>query len=326
MATTQLKRIRAEASLGCNFVYHVLAIARIGFNSLYAERYVHTIPAQTLQELQKYGSLIRFGAGTSGPLVDFVVALPVYLRLDSKAAVEDYYSTLLRAVRSGDGSEFMNAYGIALGHFEPWYGVEAEDFRAAQPHYDALASLGEAFRSCFDRYCEEVWPINRQQIAPVVERVNAYFESRNIIDDWEKLIGVEYKRSVFTAVLCSALANGPNANSFAYDGVVFHSATPWPKLAHLIVHEIGTHLLIEPFRELRDRGDIASGPLYMVYECLAKYWARQVLGATELAYGLDQYHEPILMPWLEEHAKHCRGAEIERVLENGAKWLEAQSC
>ncbi len=130
----------------------------------------------------------------------------------------------------------------------------------------------------------------------VVTALDQHFSTSDPISAWEELTGIGYKLDRFRALLVSAIKNGPNADSLAYDTVVFHHDRPLDYTTQLIQHEIGTHILNETMKQAAESDKYEWNTLYAAYECLAKHYNQRLIGREELVYSLAALREAQFLP------------------------------
>jgi hypothetical protein len=283
---TPFRPIRACTNIGTNYVYHVLAVARIGFESEYADRYTATVAAQDVACLRAHKSHLSFGNGSAGVLCDVVYGLPLLLELNSPAAFQTYYATIDRAIADRDFTVLSRQFDLRPERFYPFFLIDVEDFAAILEYRDAIRSLGNVFVRNWETYEAEVWPCEQPALSDVASRIDAAFADRDLVSDWERLTGAVYSRTGFSVELCSSIKNGPNANSITCGRVVFYSGTPFEWMIDFISHEIGIHTLFQNFRELYESGGHSPTLLYHANESLAMFLNRRLLGRE------PQYHLP----------------------------------
>lgn len=121
-----MKPVKAVVELGPNYVFHLLACARIGFDSDYADRYRDALASEDLAWLQDHKSLLAFGDGRGGDLVGPLVFMPAYLNLDSAEKISKYFDVRTRSLRSSDLASFLNEYESLMRALEHWmfHGVD----------------------------------------------------------------------------------------------------------------------------------------------------------------------------------------------------------
>ena len=66
-----------------NYVFHLLAVAKIGYDSEYADMYRDTIIHEDFEYLEKQRSRLQWGRGKVGVLTPIFMFIPVYINLYS---------------------------------------------------------------------------------------------------------------------------------------------------------------------------------------------------------------------------------------------------
>jgi hypothetical protein len=285
------KRIVAEARFCPNYIFHLLAVAGVGFESDYAQRYSGSVFAADREFVVTHRKLLTFGSGSGGELCDAVIFLPIYFDLEHPEQLGRYYDVLCAALRNDDVSDFMRAYAARLADLErTWVKVNAEDVRSLSVHADALTEIGQIMARNVASYRADIWPSESARMGKIADKVNTYVSKYDLISRWERLTSRPFLFDQYTILLCSAIKNGPNANSIGYDLNVFYSDSDFDWMCQFISHEIGTHLLIRDFRAASEQPGISWKTLYAANESLARYLNCRVLGESEVTYRLDQFH------------------------------------
>jgi hypothetical protein len=248
--------------------------------------------------MRNSAELLSFGGGHGGALVDFVIASPLCAGINSGEEFWEYYCRLDEALESCDYDCFIKSYRLGVQYLSPWFEVEPGDLETVKIHRQTLLEIGRVFRDNYDVFFKQVWPTEKCKMEPIAKILEERFAGTDVIGQWEALTHITFKRSAFSAVLSSAIANGPNANSFDYDKVVFYHETPLPKLLDLIIHEVGTHILIEPFRSVLSSGQFDRGDIYKAYECLARCFTAKIVNRSP-NYDLSDYGEDFFNPIIE---------------------------
>ena len=114
----------------------------------------------------------------------------------------------------------------------------------------------------------------------------------DLIGRWEALVGVEFKYDLYEIVLCSAIKNGPSANSLGYERSVFYSGDDMDYLRKFISHEVGTHILFPMLKNLSEGRDPSLS--YKAFESLARFYNSLILQTSDLypmgpSYDVDTF-------------------------------------
>lgn len=304
------KTIDLRTELGPNYLWHLLAAARVGYNSDYAARYAAAVDPADLAFLQEKRALLEFGNGRSGPLTFVAVFLPAYLNLDTEQKYAAYFDALLAGFRTGEFTNFFAAYPV-YERKDPFLEMNRPLFDAAHKNPAQFASglpdlerIGQIVRRNFARYQAEVWP----EVRPLLERrrtaLAAQIETADLIGAWERLTGLAFAAPRYQILLCYACANGPDMNSLSYDRNVFYSEAAPEVFLEQLSHEVGTHLLAPVGAEVRAaHPEVPAATHYAAYETLAMFLNRRALGATKLAYRLPAFGDQERLRFYEENWK-----------------------
>jgi hypothetical protein len=282
----------ASASLGLNYVFHLLAVARVGFDSDYADRYAATLMAKDRVVLDEHRDLLTFGMGSAARLCDYFFWFPSFLNLNTRGEFEIYVNLVVSCIRDSDFGPFIKRYDVDFQALNLWWQtVEADSLLDWKDDRDTIGVLGQVLLRNLKAYLRSVWPAERPRLLDIKGRIERHFRTADYIRRWEEITGLSFKTPEFRVELCAAIENGPNANSISYDRVMFYSETPFPKMLHFISHEIGTHILIDLLKEQRQSGRFPWPELYAACETLAKFYNTLVIGEEQLAYDMSAFRD-----------------------------------
>ena len=288
---------------GPNFLWHMLAVAKIGYESPYAKRYAKTVAGAQLALLEENRDLLKFGSGEGSPLAGFFIFLPAWLHIETKEEFDKYFRTVGQALNEADFRVFLNAYPDA-DWSDKFLAAEAEHATFPPNHRELArraASLAWAYLESYDRYAENVWPEAKQAMQPRLGDLNNYFSELDYIAEWETLLGKPFDSPQFELVLCFANENGPDYNSLGYSGNLFFYDKPFEMTCQWVSHEIGTHLLFDDYMKLALGGKYEHAQLYRSMETLAKFYNHIILGTNELEYSISKSGDQQL---LDTYAAH----------------------
>jgi hypothetical protein len=292
-----MKRVLVTLDKTPNYVFHMAALAGAGFTSPYAERYRDTIPPEDLDTLVKHKDRIKFGFGDGdgGDLAGAVLFEPAHLALESSREMSEYFHLLSHALETGEYQEFLDRYRYA--HPEPpdWnVHVDEEWMAGLAPSHSAIRELGDVFARNFDDYDRKVYPLEAVRMTGTALKLNARFKEWDCIAKWEEVTGFTWKYPDYQIALCSALENGPTANSIGYRKNSFYFGHDFEWTWRFISHEVGTHIMMDVMIDPAER----ESPLteydpylvYRAYENLARFYNCKVLGEDNPYDMSPQYH------------------------------------
>ncbi len=254
---TGMKEVIATVEMGPNYVFHLLAVAGIGFRSEYGETYAHTVEPGDLAFLREHAGLLWFLDGRGGALAGKGVFAPAYLSLDTEHDFEKYFALACRGFL-GEPGPFLARYGERLRGLNAWLDPMDEAYfagvlalgPAADPVTAVFRELGAVYARNLATYAREVWPAERPALERLASHLNDFLRGRGIIGAWERLTGLPFLFAPYQIVLVSATANGPDMNSLGYDRNVFYAGTDFDDIVHRISHETGSHLLIDLVKQV----------------------------------------------------------------------------
>lgn len=290
------KPVLFTARPGPNFLWHMLAVARISYDSNYADRHAGSVARAGLDVLCSHADLLRFGSGDTSALTGFFTFLPAWLRLESKGDFARYFTAADRCLREGRLGAIVEDFPDA-DWLDPWFhhftvdpgGEPDEDLRGA------CAALAAVYLENVDTYLETIWPGAERAMRPRISELSAQFERTDYIFAWEKALGAEFQAPAYEITLCYASENGPDANSLGYGGNLFYYDKPFDRTWQMVSHEIGTHLLFDSMIGLLGREKYDQTKIYHAYEALAMFFNRRVLGLEALAYDLGREDDAALL-------------------------------
>ncbi|MCL6581579.1 MAG: hypothetical protein K6U08_08215 [Firmicutes bacterium] len=150
------KPVRAVVEVGSNFVFHLLAVARIGFDSPYGDRYAGAVDTGALETLGSLRPRLSFGDGRLGDLVPLAVFLPSHLNLSSSGGFREYFHLLDRALDTGNPrgvADFVERYAPQLAATEAFVRpVDAGWLSTQSGARDGLRELAPVYVRSFDRW------------------------------------------------------------------------------------------------------------------------------------------------------------------------------
>lgn len=285
------KQIIAVVEKCPNYIFHLLAVAKVGFYSDYADQYKDSVPPEDIAYIQKHGHLLSFGAGSSGELVAIMISFPSYINLKSTDAFEEYFSLLDSGFQTNDFQPFLGRYAPYNERLNSWFPIEEEYLRSITKYKEVIAALAKIYLRNYATYENKVWDVEKVKLKNVASKINDYFENRDIISKWESVTGKEFKFDNYYIVLCSAIKNGPDANSLGYERNVFYHDARLGYMTQFISHETGTHILIDVLKEVHNSKKFENGVLYGGYQGLAKFYNTIILRNKNLEYNMPQFYD-----------------------------------
>lgn len=286
-----------------NFLWHVLAVAGIGYNSDYADTYQHTIASADLDYLIACRSQLSFAEGEGGDLAGLFTALPAWLLLSDPDRLELYFTTLDTALRDGSLTPFVDSFPDA--NWSDRFMADALEHPAFPDDREALSGtarrLADVYLRSWDAYESEVWPDAELVLLRRAEELQHHFDQTDYIHRWEEMLAIPFAADRYEIALCFANRNGPDYNSLGYDSNLIYYDKPFTRTCQFVSHEIGTHLLIDLYLDRARAGEHGHRALYSAYETLAMFFNRRLLNVDKLAYEIPQFDDQRHLKLYEQH-------------------------
>lgn len=285
------KRVRAVVEQGPNYVFHLMAVAGIGFVNAYGAKYRDTVLPSDREFLRQNGQLVDFLNGRTGPLSYPLVFLLGYLNCDSVQLLSEYFELLDRCL-AGDDALFTR-YRAEIAAQSQWlFAIDGDWLRQAlTSHAEVLRDFGAVFARNFSAYAQNVWSAELPVLQAVADRLNERLDRADTIVGWERLTGLTFRFPEYRIVLCGAMENGPQANSLGYEKNTFWHGSDFEWMVRFISHETGTHLLINEQRAVVESGRYQADVVYRAYENLCRFYNSRLLGERS-PYGMPSWYEP----------------------------------
>lgn len=270
-----------------NYITHLTAVAGLPWRTLYADDYGHTVDTEGHQILLRNAPLLQWGHGVTGDLAPFFVLLPCYLPLSDEFDLFEY----MRAVDVAMGSRSYDAIGDLYPREQTrlaWWLFDFEGFfysRADvyETYLRAVRQLVHVYEYNFQAWEEQVWNDVELDLDLVAAELNGDLWSLDLLNTWERLTGQRFRGDRYEVVLTAAPA-GTGITSLGYHRSLLSTDMDRERMLGLIVNEVGTHLLVDLFRDMSNR-DLVEGEhdwmTYAAFAGLTAYYTRQILPEFE---------------------------------------------
>ncbi len=220
-----MNKIKFAANKDTNYVFHMLSVARCGYDNAYGELYRSLYPQEELNILKRNEDLITVCGGEHcGCLYGLLIAEPAC----ANVPIPEYYRTLI---------EMSNE--IKTGNIPE--GVSEE----LLPYTDTVISISEVMLKYYDNYIENIWENEKEKIEHYIPELNKYFEESDFTEKAESLLKCDLKSDYFTATLVTSVAGGAEAIDISKAQDVFGIERDVLDAVYFIGHEFIIYLLFE---------------------------------------------------------------------------------
>ena len=245
-----MNTLRFIANPDTNYVFHMLSVARVGYDNAYGARFRPDYPAEDLAVLKGYEALLTVRGGEHcGALYHMMVTLPACAEQSAK----DYYTDLL--------DEAIN--GPVPPDAEVYRPIVADICRVMIRHYDD--------------YVARIWPGQEADIRRYIPQVEARFASSDFTARAVELVGCGLPGETFTATMVTSVENGAEAIDISKELDVFGTVRNPVDAFYFIGHEFIIYLLKNA---LKDENAFRAFETWPITEGMAEYYLKRILGDT----------------------------------------------
>lgn len=257
-----MNNICFDANREANYVFHMLSVARCGYDNEYGAAYRGAYPSCDLDAIKRREELLTVCGGAHfGALFGLMVSQAACGRLPAN----EYYKGLIRVSREiNDGNIPSYVDGSVL------------------PHNDTIIELSEIMVRHYDRYVADIWRSENEKLDNYIAELSGLFDSARFTEKAEKLVGCGLDGR-FTAILVSSIAGGAEAIDISDSQDVFGIDRSPADAFWFIGHEYIIFLLkkalagLDAFRDFKTWG---------LTEGLAEYYIKKLGG--DVKYFADQ--------------------------------------
>ena len=245
-----MNTLHFTANPDTNYVYHMLSVARVGYDNAYGERFRSDYPPEDLAVIKAHDDLLTVRGGEHcGALYHMMVSLPAR----GEQSAKEFYAALL--------DEAIN------GPVPP----EAEVYRPI------VADLCQVMIRHYDDYLTRIWPGQEAEILRYIPLVAEKFTASGFPEKAVQLLGCDLPHGSFTATMVTSVENGAEAIDISRELDVFGIVRDPVDTFYFIGHEFIIYLLMNA---LKDEDAFQSFATWPVTEGMAEYYLKRILGDT----------------------------------------------
>lgn len=261
-----MNKIRFEIDPNVNYLYHMLSVARCGYDNDYGAKYRPLYPAEELAVFSDNRELLTIQGGVHwGELYSLLIFNPA----GYAESLPDYYGEVLATCES-----------IRAGVIPEWVD------EPLIPYTALIGQLSQILLKHRDAYLRDIFPGERARIAEVIAPVQAWFEAHDFTARAEELVGCELAAEAFTATMVSSVAHGPEAIDLTPEKDLFGIDRSTMDAVYFIGHEFIIYLLKAA---LREEDAFRSNATWPLTEALAEYYLKRLMGDTRFFDGQREW-------------------------------------
>ena len=263
-----MNKIKLVANRDTIYVFHMLSVARCGYDNEYGRRYRVRYSQEDLNVLKENENLITVRGGEHcGFLYGMLVGEPAC----GKESAKEYYQSLIEignAIKSGNVPD-----GICNDYI---------------PYTDIIVSISEVMVKYYDDYIEYVWEEEKSKIYNYIPKLQDFFEKTDFTEKAEELLGYHLQSNWFSATLVTSIAGGAEAIDISKSQDVFGIERDYLDAVYFIGHEFIIYLL---FEVLANENAFKTLETWSLTEGLAEYFLEKIMGDTRFFNKQQKYVE-----------------------------------
>ncbi len=254
-----MNKIKLIANKETNYVYHMLSVAKCGYDNDYGRKYRECYAEEDLAVLKQRESMITVRGGEHcGELYGLLVSEPA----QAKVTAKEYYESLLTMIEEDSVPEEGRKY---IPVVEP---------------------IAKVMIKYYDSYVETIWPTEKEVIEGYIPQVQAAFDENGFTEQAEEATGLSLEPECFVATMVTSVQNGAEAINISEEQDVFGIERPVRDTVYFIAHEFIIFLLISEFVRLELEQGLST---YNALEGLAEFYLKQTIGETGFFHDMDDY-------------------------------------
>lgn len=260
-----------------NFVFHMLSVARCGYDNSYGTKYRKDYPEQLLNTLKKHEQLITCSGGNHwGKLYTPLISIPACGSVSAK----EYYQEFLRRINSGEAPEYCTDHRLFL----------------------PAAEIADTMSRCYNHYISQIWPNDMVTLETYIAETMPLFERSELSARAEDLVGCNLPAECFLATMVASTEDGAEAIDISENQDVFGVARAPEWAFRFISHEFIIFLLK---RALHGEDAFRRLETWGLTEGLAEYYCKQLTGYAGFP-CVSQY-----TAFYEEQKKNASSSAVE---------------
>ena len=262
----KMNKIRFEIDPNVNYLYHMLSVARCGYDNDYGAKYRPLYPAEELAAFSDNRELLTIQGGVHwGELYSLLIFNPA----GYAESLPDYYGEVLATCES-----------IRAGVIPEWVD------EPLIPYTALIGQLSQILLKHREGYLRDIFPGERARIAEAIAPVQAWFGTHDFTARAEELVGCELAAEAFTATMVSSVAHGPEAIDLTPEKDLFGIDRSTMDAVYFIGHEFIIYLLKSA---LREEDAFRSNATWPLTEALAEYYLKRLMGDTRFFDGQREW-------------------------------------
>lgn len=250
-----MNKIKFAANKDTNYIFHMLSVAKCGYDNAYGEHYRPRYLERDLMVLKGNEQLLTVSGGEHcGALYAFMVSEPACAEVSAK----EYYYSLIdfeKKVINGNVPDTIDPVNIQYA--------------------ERIISIAEIMGKYYDDYIDNIWQDEKNKIENYIPQLRTAFENTQFTDEAEKWLGCRLPSEMFTVTFVTSVEGGAEAIDISPSEDVFGIERDFEDAFYFIGHEFIIYLLMNV---LANENAFKTLDTWEATEGLAEYYLKKIMG------------------------------------------------
>lgn len=265
-----MNKIQVKVDKETNYVYHMLSVARCGYDNEYGKKYSRYHKSDDLSILKKNEELLIVRGGEyEGALYLYLVSVPA----SGEFSVIHYYAELI---------------DICMGKKKRSDYVGKDFFDHYTEYVDQILEIATVMKNNYEIYSTKIWPESKVTLMRYAKAVDELFDDMSFTDKAERYVGHRVEEKYMYVMFCNSLSYGAEAIYISENQDVFGIDRSYDDSLHFIGHEYIIFLLM---RALASVDAFQTFDTYDITEGLAEFYMKLITGETRFFENQQEYVE-----------------------------------
>ena len=254
-----MNKIKFAANKDTNYIFHMLSVAKCGYDNAYGEYYRPRYLERDLMVLKGNEKLLTVSGGEHcGALYALMVSEPACAEVSAKVSAKEYYCSIIdfeKKVINGRTPDITDPIKIQYA--------------------ERIISVAEIMVKYYDDYVQNIWQDEKNKIENYIPQLQIAFENAQFTDKAEKWLGCQLPSELFTVTFVTSVEGGAEAIDISQSQDVFGIERDFEDAFYFIGHEFIIYLLMNV---LADENAFKTLDTWEATEGLAEYYLKKIMG------------------------------------------------
>ena len=280
-----MNKIKTKVSRETNYIYHMLSVAKCGYDNDYGRKYASYHSSADLKILKDNETHITVAGGEHiGKLYGFFIAAPA--SLDTEARL--FYEAVSHLFKFNNTEDNVKKYMEIYKNFtdnEEWLLKFLQEIYSE--HIDcreSIIAICDVMERNYPVYCNDIWEESKQELLPYAKNVEDIFNKNGVSAKLEEITN-ETLKTDFIATFCNSISNGAEAIDISENQDVFGIGRDYEWAVIFISHEYIIYLLKQA---LVNTTAFKNIKYWRYAECLAEFYLCLINGKESGMFKKEQ--------------------------------------